>query len=274
MDTVKTKKKTFKEKFYQDHMPKVYGFGAAIVIAGAMFKLLNWPGGALMLGLGLTTEAIIFILSAFEPEEKKIKWEKVYPQLSDNFNKKSTHNLQSTVHGNNQTSISEKLDEIFSKAKLDVNLIKNLGAGMEKLSISVEKMSSLSIKSNALNEYLENVEKANQAIQSMQKIFSQTTNTLQMLGTLEKNIAGYTKHMQFTTDNMEEIHQLYKQIITNKKQNQEINTKYQSIFDQFAQDMQKTTEESAKFKHELHALNTKISSLNNMYSKMLHVIKT
>jgi len=46
----------FKTKFYKDIMPKVYGIGASIVIAGAMFKLLNWPGGAFMLGLGLTTD--------------------------------------------------------------------------------------------------------------------------------------------------------------------------------------------------------------------------
>jgi gliding motility-associated protein GldL len=73
------------DRFFKVVMPKVYGIGAAVVIAGAMFKLLNWPGGALMLGLGLTTEAIIFILSAFEPQHEEVDWTRVYPELNANY---------------------------------------------------------------------------------------------------------------------------------------------------------------------------------------------
>ena len=43
-------------------MPKIYGIGAAVVIMGAMFKILHYPGADVMLMLGLTTEAIIFFL--------------------------------------------------------------------------------------------------------------------------------------------------------------------------------------------------------------------
>ena len=54
-----SKKGGLKEMFFSSIMPKVYGIGAAIVIVGAMFKLLHYPGAELMLGLGLSTEAII-----------------------------------------------------------------------------------------------------------------------------------------------------------------------------------------------------------------------
>ena len=47
--------------FFTTIMPKVYGFGAAIVILGAMFKILDWQGANWMIGIGLSTEALIFI---------------------------------------------------------------------------------------------------------------------------------------------------------------------------------------------------------------------
>lgn len=62
----------------------IYSVGAAVVILGAMFKLLHLPSGNLMLMIGMITEAFVFLLSAFERPEKEYKWEEVYPVLADN----------------------------------------------------------------------------------------------------------------------------------------------------------------------------------------------
>ena len=48
----------------------VYGLGAAVVIIGALFKIMHWPYGNLMLIIGLITEAGVFVVSAFEKPEK------------------------------------------------------------------------------------------------------------------------------------------------------------------------------------------------------------
>jgi len=48
-------------------MNMVYGLGAAVVILGALFKIMHWPFGNLMLIIGLITEAVVFTVSAFEP---------------------------------------------------------------------------------------------------------------------------------------------------------------------------------------------------------------
>jgi gliding motility-associated protein GldL len=59
-----------------------YGMGAAVVIIGALFKLMHWPGASLMLIVGLGTEALIFGLSAFDPVDKELDWSLVYPELA------------------------------------------------------------------------------------------------------------------------------------------------------------------------------------------------
>ena len=61
---------------------KLYGFGASIVIIGALFKIQHWPGAGVALTAGLTIEAIIFFFSAFEPLHEELDWTLVYPELA------------------------------------------------------------------------------------------------------------------------------------------------------------------------------------------------
>ncbi len=66
--------------FYDNVMPKIYGIGAAVVIIGALFKIIHLPGANEMLIVGLGTEALIFFLSAFQPQPKDHDWSLVYPE--------------------------------------------------------------------------------------------------------------------------------------------------------------------------------------------------
>ena len=75
------------EQFLQTERGKrfinfAYSFGAAIVILGAMFKLLHFPFGNEMLFIGMVTECIVFILSAFDTPIRDYRWEQVFPALS------------------------------------------------------------------------------------------------------------------------------------------------------------------------------------------------
>ena len=59
-----------------------YSIGAAIVIWGALFKLLHLPGGNFLLSLGMGTEVLMFVLSAFDNPGKTYHWEDVFPVLA------------------------------------------------------------------------------------------------------------------------------------------------------------------------------------------------
>ena len=71
-----------RSKGYKNFMAKLYGIGAAIVILGAMFKIMHWPGADLMIVVGMSTEAIIFLFSAIEPLHVEYDWSLVYPELA------------------------------------------------------------------------------------------------------------------------------------------------------------------------------------------------
>ena len=59
-----------------------YSIGAAIVIWGALFKILHLPGGSTLLSIGMGTEVLMFILTAFDRPPREYHWEEVFPVLS------------------------------------------------------------------------------------------------------------------------------------------------------------------------------------------------
>ncbi|MBQ2298301.1 MAG: gliding motility protein GldL [Bacteroidaceae bacterium] len=61
--------KWLRTKKGQTFLNYAYSWGAAVVIAGALFKLTHIAGADLMLFLGMGTEVIVFFLAGFEPQE-------------------------------------------------------------------------------------------------------------------------------------------------------------------------------------------------------------
>lgn len=98
--------RNFLEKFLDSEFGRrffniVYSVGAAVVILGAMFKILHLPFGNQMLMIGMITEACVFLLSAFEKPAKEYKWEEVYPVLAENSEfipKSEREHLQTQSH--------------------------------------------------------------------------------------------------------------------------------------------------------------------------------
>jgi hypothetical protein len=60
----------------------LYSWGAAIVIIGALFKLLHLPYANQILFIAMITEACVFFISAFERPTSDYHWEEVFPVLT------------------------------------------------------------------------------------------------------------------------------------------------------------------------------------------------
>jgi len=59
----------------------VYSVGASVVIIGALFKILHWPGASQVLMIGMFTEAFLFLIGTLEHPHPEFHWENVFPQL-------------------------------------------------------------------------------------------------------------------------------------------------------------------------------------------------
>src|SRR5690349_3985926 len=160
------KKGGFTELMYKTIMPKVYGIGAAVVIIGALFKILHLTGADEMLMIGLSVEAGIFFLSAFEPHAKETDWTKVYPELAEDFEgPANTPTVRKSGHSTDSPLL--KVDEMLKTAKVDQNLLDNLGKGLTNVATSGAQMKNLSNAAVATNDYANNVKTAAKALGDM-----------------------------------------------------------------------------------------------------------
>lgn len=165
------------EQFLQTERGKrfinfAYSFGAAIVILGAMFKLLHFPFGNEMLFIGMVTECIVFILSAFDTPIRDYRWEEVFPALSSvNSEKSSTFNT---------TMVQHIPDETPRKTSYEIphNLSahsEEYGKQMENLNRTLSGLNSIyEIQLKSVSSQIGTIEQINQGLSRLRSIYGDT----------------------------------------------------------------------------------------------------
>jgi gliding motility-associated protein GldL len=112
-----------KTKHYKNFMAKLYGWGAAVVIIGALFKINHYNYADYLLIIGLGTESLIFFFSAFEPPHVEPDWSLVYPQLAGIYHEEG---IDATRVFSSKDSVTQDLDKMLEKAKIGPELIASL----------------------------------------------------------------------------------------------------------------------------------------------------
>lgn len=277
-----SKKGGFTELLYGSIMPKVYGIGAAIVIMGAMFKLLHLPGAGAMLGVGLTTEAIIFFLSAFEPPKHEPDWAKVYPELSDDF-EGAGRQRQKQVPGK-QDAVSQKLDTVLASGKIGPELIDSLGKGMRNLADTTNKLGQLGDAAGATNEYSNSVKTAASSINKMNSSYTESVNAMvemakasqgatQAMAGASNNAKEYHTQVQNVTKNLGALNAIYEMELQDANSHIKAMNKFYSNLTKSMESMSSATEDAEKFKGEINKLTTNLSKLNSIYGGMINAMK-
>ena len=166
----------FESKKFKTIMKYVYGYGGAIVIIGAMFKIQHWPGATIMLIGGLGIEAVIFMLSAHEPLHEELDWTIAYPELA--LGHSDDDHSPNELPGSTNESVVEQLDNMLAKAKIEPELIESLGAGMKNLSDNAGKLGDISSASDATNEYVDNLKGASSKVGELSNAYDQAANSI------------------------------------------------------------------------------------------------
>nr|WP_169336043.1 gliding motility protein GldL [Flavobacterium rivuli] len=187
-------------------MNMAYGLGAAVVIIGALFKLMHWPFASEMLIAGLGTEAFIFAMSAFEPIHKDLDWSLVYPELAGGEAKKKEIKKENPTEA--QGLLSQKLDNLLKEAKIDGELMASLGSSIKNFesaakgiaptvdSISSQKkyseeMSTAAAQMESLNSlYKVQLDSASRNAEANRVIAENATKLQQEMSAMTKNIAS------------------------------------------------------------------------------------
>ncbi|MBC8265967.1 MAG: gliding motility protein GldL [Flavobacteriales bacterium] len=201
--------KVTEAKWYKLMMPKLYGWGAAVVILGALFKIEHYPGASIMLAAGLGMEAIIFFFSAFEKQHVEPDWSLVYPELAymnDPNVKKGTP--------------TQQLDNALESAKIDSELIESLGEGLRKFGETASKLNETVEAAGAISEYNQQIQegvKNMNALNSLYELQLQTssqqmeasTQFLQNLSTSIEDSKRFQQEVGKLAENLSSLNQVY-----------------------------------------------------------------
>ncbi len=268
------KKGGFVNLIFTAIMPKVYGIGAAVVIVGALFKIQHWQGANEMLILGLGTEAVIFFLSAFEPKHAEIDWSKVYPELAEDYEAPVN---QTATRISNRAGAGEspllKIDEMLKTAKVDQNLLDNLGKGLTNLATSASQMSNLSNAAVATNEYAKNVQTAASSLMEMNKSYGTAMKAVTAMADASKDTSEYHAQVQKVTKNLAALNTIYEMELKDADSHVKNMNKFYESLTGAMQGLSKVGENTSKFTTELGSLTNNITALNKVYGSMLTAMK-
>ena len=279
--------KLVRSKGYKTFMAYLYGWGAALVIVGALFKITHWPGATYMLSVGMFTEAIIFALSSFEPLHVTYKWELVYPELALGPDETTVKGKKAVPTG----TPTQQLDRMLEEAKIGPDLIESLATGMRNLSENAKKLSGASDATVAADNYAANLTKASESARNLSLQYDKTADTLskdmniseEYLNNVQRassavgNLASIYEH---TTQSLGGSATSYNDQLDKLNQNlTSINTIYElqaknsqmvaESFQAIEENMKKSAENTVKYKEEIDKLTKNIEQLSNVYGNMV-----
>ena len=263
---------------------RVYSVGAAIVIVGALFKIMHFPGAGVMLCIGMGTEAILFMIGCLDKPHEVYHWDKVFPQFRKNAE-------QSEGALNNMPAMSAT-PQVLSDEDA-----KKLSDGVQSVAKTAEKLASLADVVGSVDALKKSMDTASvetdKFIQS-QSLLNTSSEKLAssyngISDDMEKVVAqtkDYLTRVEFVNKNLEAINGVYElqlnelrgQLEVVSSQNEGMKNMTSSIdnvnsnVNQLKTLLDSILIEEQNFNKGVQDLNTKVSNLNSIYGNMLNAL--
>ncbi len=239
-----------------------YSIGAAVVIWGALFKILHLPGGNTLLCIGMGTEIAMFILTAFDRPPKEYEWETVFPVLDS-----KNPDDRPSFAGGDAVSHPSGGGEIYhgypQEAQVSVgggyvqggNIpVSSPASGVPGTMISAAEAYNLSEDdAESLRDSIDKMAAASEQLSQMAELTSATRNYLEQIS----GIAEQMTKLQETTRSLNEVSEV-------------LLKSYEAI----TQNSETITRSSTGYVDQMEGLNRNISGLNTIYEIQLKSVSS
>jgi gliding motility-associated protein GldL len=237
-------------------------FGASIVIIGALFKIMHWPGASIALIGGLGTEALLFCLFGIDIPHEEVDWTLAYPELAG-----MGHEEPEEVH--NGLPVSQQLDKMLEEAKIGPELIESLGTGMKTLSESANKISDISDAHSATSEYVSSVKQASQNVSTLADTYKNAAKSMEDLA--NSNDAGYSigESLNKVSKNLSALNATYELQLQGSRDHLDATNKFYDGLHDLMKNLNDSVEDTRKYRQEMGTLSNNLTALNTIYGNML-----
>jgi gliding motility-associated protein GldL len=233
--------------------------GAAVVIVGALFKLMHWAGADIMLILGLGTEAVIFT---------------IYGALYLYFPAVSDPSMDEVIVGEKKKADKgnpalKTMEKMLEEADITPANLSKLSAGFQKLTTSVEGISDVSGAVAATSDYTVKTKEAAAALGTMKDAYVSAATSMQVFNGASETTKQFHEQVQVMTKNLSSLNTIYEMELQESNNHLKALNAFYGKLNQAATAMGATAEDAEKAKQQIGALATNLTRLNSIYGNML-----
>jgi len=226
---------------------------AAVVIFGALQKILHTPIADLFLQIGLYSEAAIFAIYGI-----------IYiaSPLSD-----AGHATEKSAP--KSSSALDSMDKMMKDAEITPTNLKKLSEGFQKLGTSVAGIADVSDVVKSTSDFGAKTKEATVAIGSMSAAFTASATTMGSFNNAAESAKGFHEQVQVLTKNLGSLNTIYELELKDSNNHlKALNTFYGKLAEASSA-MTSSVEDANKVKDQISNLAVNLSKLNSVYGNML-----
>jgi len=224
---------------------------AAIVIFGALQKILHTPIADLFLKIGLYTEAGIFLLYGIIY---------IFSPLDD-------HGHDS--HAAKPIDPMEAMNKMLKDADITPANMKKLGEGFQKLGTTVAGISDVSEVVKSTSEFGAKTKEATASMGNMSAAFAASATTMGSFNNAAESAKGFHEQVQVLTKNLGSLNTIYELELKESNNHLKALNNFYGKLAEASQAMTSSVEDATKVKDQISALAGNLSKLNAVYGNML-----
>jgi len=253
-------------RWYESYQGKkvvntVYSAGASVVIVGALFKILHWPGASYVLMAGMFTEAFLFIIGVFEKPHPEFHWENVFPQLLEFGTKpelleeKATQPRPTLLGAGVEGKPAMPMGGGIGIAAPVAAAAAPAAAGPNLPAVSDEEAKSFKSSIAELAKTAKQLAGAGEAAEKLAASY----------GAADASIQGLTQNAQVCQQNMA--------VVGTSLQNMAVSAQaQQQSFDAVGASLQSVAATAQAYQQNIEAVGAKVGSLNSLYELQINSI--
>lgn len=280
----------------------VYSIGASVVIIGALFKIMHFPGAGAVLMVGMITEAMLFMIGCLDKPHPEFHWHEVFPQLlghgtEPELLKEMQERPKPTLMGGGAEGGSASAAQKTNVPALSEKDMEALKGGIADLAKTATQLSELGKVATATTNLSEKLDAASQAAgqfveagktiteksESLGAVYAQVADDMKKVASgtkeYESKVAGVAKQLNSLNAVYElQVNAIQAQVDAYKAQMDKVNGATQQL-DTLTSAVKKMTDvagESLKSQEAYEAaakkLAAQVADLNKVYGNMLNAL--
>ena len=258
----------------------LFAFFAAVVIAGALFKIRHWPMADEMITLGLLAEVVVFMVMAFlVPPPEEPHWERYFPNINvhPDVERAQTGKFEVTplvANSNGNNPALTKFEDMLSAADITPANLGRLGDNFKKLGSTVDKMSDITDVVSATSDYTNKTRDAATALTQMKDAYIGAANSVQHLNQAAEGTKQFHEQVQVLTKNLSSLNTIYELELQDTNNHLKAMNKFYSNLVQASDVMQGSVDDAKKAHGQISTLAGNLGRLNQIYGNMLSAMQS